>query len=542
MTHIFITQNNYRIGDFEGNTQKILASIEQAKKHHCSLVITSELALTGYPPKDLLCYQAFIEEHQSYLKKITAATSNITLLLGAIRKNTSTGNSLFNSCLIIRNGEIVHHYDKWLLPSYDVFNEKRYFAEGRDVKIFEHEGKKIALTICEDIWFDEVNELYHNNPILEIAKEKPDLLINLSASPFELHKLYKRIRLAQSVSSIIHCPVIYANQVGANDHLIFDGYSFVADANHLLAIAKGFEEDSLVIDTNSMKAIAPPPYLDPAQLYKALTLGIRDYFHKQRFSSALIGLSGGIDSALVAALTAEALGPQNVWTIAMPSRFSSDHSVIDAEKLAKNLGVHFSKVPIESIHSSYLELLTEPFKGRDLGITEENLQSRIRGMILMAFSNRFNHLVIGCGNKSELAMGYATLYGDLLGGLTAISDITKTQVYEIAHWINRKHEIIPQSIIEKAPSAELRPNQKDSDTLPDYAILDSVIIDYVDHHLSPQEIVKKRGIELNLVHQIISQIHQSEYKRRQAPTGLKVSPQAFSSGWQMPIVTPYRPQ
>ena len=536
MARIFAIQNNYVVGDFKQNTRKILASIKEAKSKDSSLVVTSELALSGYPPKDLLCYTSFLNENQKALEEVLPFTTGITLLLGCIRKNPNKGNSLFNSCAIIQDGKVVDYYDKWLLPSYDVFNEKRYFHPGDQVKVIDHKGEKIALSICEDIWSSELENLYEKDPLSSLCSIKPDLLINLSASPFELHKLYRRIELCKTVSSRLSCPVLFCNQVGGNDSLIFDGYSFACNSTHLLGLAKGFEEDRLIIETGNLKSCPMPPYLNPEELYKALVLGLRDYFSKQNFKKALVALSGGIDSALVLTLITRAIGPENVKAISMPSRFSSEHSKVDAQKLADNLSVELLTLPIESVHQSTLDLLKEPFKGLKEDVTEENIQSRIRGLLLMACSNKWGHLVISCGNKSEMAMGYATLYGDLTGGLAAISDLTKTQVYEIANWINYTDEVIPKSIIEKAPSAELRPDQKDSDSLPDYEVLDPVIVDYIENHIEPETIAKKHKLPLELVQSIVKKIHASEYKRRQAPIGLKVTQKAFSNGWQLPIV------
>ncbi|MCH9632950.1 MAG: Glutamine-dependent NAD(+) synthetase [Chlamydiae bacterium] len=536
MTRFFIAQNNYIVGDFQLNAQKIIDSIGEAKQKNCSLIVTSELALLGYPPKDLLYYSSLLEESQQALELILPKTKGVTLLLGCVRKNVDKGNSLYNSCAIIQDGKLIDYYDKWLLPTYDVFNETRYFSPGKEVKVIDHDGQKIALTICEDLWHDQLDGLYEKNPLSEIASHQPDVLVNLSASPFELHKLYKRINLCKEISRKLNCPILFCNQVGGNDSLIFDGYSFVCDSKNLLSFAKGFDEDSIVYDSEEAQTQPIASYLNPQQIYNALVLGLRDYFHKQNFSKALVGLSGGIDSALVATLAARAIGPENVRVISMPSRYSSKHSVEDAKKLAESLSVELLEIPIETVHQSYLDLLEGPFKGLEENVTEENIQSRIRGMILMACSNKWGHLVISCGNKSEMAMGYATLYGDLTGGLAAISDLTKTQVYEVSKWINFDREIIPKSIIEKPPSAELKPNQKDSDSLPDYEILDQIIIDYVEEHIEPEAIAQKNKLDLELVKSVVKKIHLSEYKRRQAPIGLKVTQKAFSNGWQLPIV------
>lgn len=536
MTRIFLAQNNPIIGNFDVNISKIVNSIKKAKEHNCSMVVTSELAISGYPPKDLLFYPSFFEKSQKALESLLPHTKGITLIVGCLRQNTQKGNPLFNSLSIIQNEKIVATCDKQLLPNYDVFNEKRYFEPGNSSKIFEHEGKKIALTICEDIWYDEMQNLYPKNPLDEISFFKPDLLVNLSASPFELHKLYKRMRLCQRVATKVNCPVLFCNQVGGHDSLIFDGFSFAVDQKHLLEIAEGFKESYLIFDTEKTSSKPLIPSLDPENLYHALVLGIRDYFSKQGFKKAILGLSGGIDSALVAVLAAHALGPENVTAVSMPSRYSSTHSLEDAQKLAKNLRIEHQTIPIESIHASYLKLLETPFQNLKEDVTEENLQSRIRGMILMALSNKFGSLVLSCGNKSEMAMGYSTLYGDLAGGVSVISDISKSQVYDMAKWINLKQEEIPLSILEKPPSAELKPNQKDSDTLPDYSIIDAVIEGYVQNHLDAPQIAGRYRLELSLVEGLIDKINRSEYKRQQAPFGFKVTQKAFSSGRNFPIV------
>lgn len=542
MTRILLAQNNPIIGDFEYNAKQIERSIEYGIQNQCQLIVTSELALCGYPPKDLLYYPSFLSEQSKALNYLIERTQKITLIVGAIRFNESEGKPLYNSCFIIQNGKVIGHYDKWLLPTYDVFNERRYFRPGTSSKVIDIEGKKIALSICEDIWHGEIQSLYPLNPLTELSSFKPDLLINLSASPFELHKLYKRIELCQNVSAQLKCPVLYCNQVGGQDSLIFDGYSLAVNSKQILGLAKGFEEDHLIFDTNEMTSRPLISYIDPEQLYHALVLGIKDYFSKQGFKQALLGLSGGIDSALVATLATHALGKENVLAISMPSRFSSTHSVEDAQKLSENLGIEFIKIPIEEVHQSYLDLLKPRFEGLKEDVTEENIQSRIRGMILMAFSNKFKRLVLSCGNKSEMAMGYATLYGDLAGGLAAISDLTKGQVYEVARWVNLNREIIPKSILEKPPSAELKPDQKDSDTLPDYEILDQVIQGYVEKHLDASQIAERYKIDYSLVNEIIFKIHQNEYKRRQTPPGLKVTQKAFSMGWQFPIVHHHHPE
>ncbi len=535
MTRILMAQINTTFGDLRGNTNLILKALLSARANRCSLVMTPELSISGYPPNDLLHFSDFIEANEKALNEIVLASANLTLVVGCIRKNTGEGKPLFNSAAIIRNQKIIGYYDKCLLPTYDVFDERRYFEPGGGSQTFEHEGIKIALTICEDIWEEEI-ALYEFNPLDQLVSDHPDLLLNLSASPFEAQKIPLRLALAQKVALKLNCPVLYCNQVGGCDDLIFDGSSFACTSEGLLDQARSFQEDFFVVDTKRLPTSKNSKENSSKELYEALTVGIRDFFHKQHFKKALVGLSGGIDSALVTTLAAHALGPENVLAISMPSRFSSDSSIEDAFKLAQNLGIEIKKVPIESIHAPFLELLSPEFKGLPEDVTEENLQSRIRGVILMAFSNKLKHLVLSCGNKSEMAMGYATLYGDLAGGLGAISDLTKSQVYELSHWINREKEVIPTSILTKAPSAELKPNQKDSDTLPEYNLLDPIIEAYIEGHLSPEKIALKLKIEVDFARSIIQKIHRAEYKRRQAPLGLKVTSKAFSVGWNSPIV------
>ncbi len=536
MTQILLAQINTIFGDLDGNSELILQSLKKARSKNCSLVITPELALSGYPPNDLLFRTTFIEKHDLALKKIQQATDGITLVIGCVRINTGPGNPLFNSAVIFRDQKLIGTYDKMLLPTYDVFEEKRYFEPGSSPYILNHEGLKIALTICEDIWDEAMPSLYNQSSLNQLISFQPDFLVNLSASPFEVQKHPKRIEICKQVSKKLNCPTIYCNQVGGCDALIFDGSSFICDATTLLGQASRFKQDSFVIDAqkleNQLSLVEDPR----EEVYQALLLGIKDFFNKQNFTKAIIALSGGIDSALVATLAAHALGSENVLAISMPSRHSSKGSVDDALKLSKNLNIEFKKIPIESVHSSFLKLVKAEFSKFPEDITEENLQARIRGTLVMAFSNKLNRLVLSCGNKSEMAMGYATLYGDLAGALAVISDLTKSEVYALCEWINSKQSLIPESILLKPPSAELRPNQKDSDTLPDYSILDPIIQAYVDEGLSEEQIASKHNHDLDFVMSIIKKIHRSEHKRRQSPLGLKVSRKAFSNGWKYPIV------
>jgi len=540
--HIMLAQINPIIGDLDGNTQKIFQAIDKAKNKQAELVVFPELALSGYPPEDLLLLPHFIDQVEVQLEKIVARTKNLTVILGLPRKNPNEKEkALLNSAAIIQDQSILGYYDKILLPTYDVFDERRYFEPGKEVKIWTIHGYKIAVTICEDIW--EESKLvsatsYLRDPVNEIKKLKPDLVINLSASPYSLYKPALRQSVCFRAATTLNRPVILCNQVGANDSLIFDGFSLCVNGQGKLEnIAKGFQEEYLFQEfpfPNQPIDFKPSETIE--DLYRALVLGVRDYFRKSGFTQACLGLSGGIDSALVACIAADALGNDNVLAVLMPSRYSSTGSVDDSLKLVENLKIKHQTMSIEQPFESYLKILQPSFEGKKPDVTEENLQARIRGMILMALSNKFGYIVLSTGNKSELAMGYSTLYGDMCGGLGVISDVTKTQVYALAEFINKKNSIIPQNIIDKPPSAELRPNQKDSDSLPDYAIVDTVLADYVEKHLSPQEIVERHAFSLDLVNDLIKKIHQNEYKRRQAPPGLRVSERSFTIGRKFPIV------
>lgn len=537
---IYIAQLNFTIGALEKNADKIIAAIHDAKSKQAELVVFSELAICGYPPEDLLLLPHFVEEIEKQLQRIAKETIGILAIVGTVRRNPSTfGKSLCNSAAILENGHVVGYQDKTLLPTYDVFDECRYFEPAQDTCIWELRGQRIAITICEDIW--EHSEqitytTYQKDPIEMLREDDPDFVINISASPYSANKMQARLTTCQKTALSMQCPLIYCNQIGGNDSLIFDGGSLYMDEKGtLLAHAKKFQEDFLFID---LTKTYPKCSLedDISSLYQALVLGVHDYFYKLGFTKACLGISGGIDSALVASIAVEALGKDNVLGLIMPSRYSSEGSVTDAELLAKNLGMRCETVPIEKPFQSYLDLLEPFFEGKPHDLTEENLQARVRGMTLMAFSNKLGYIVLSTGNKSEMAMGYATLYGDMCGGLAVISDVTKEQVYALSRYVNRDKEIIPKNTLEKAPSAELRPNQKDSDTLPDYNIIDNVLREYVEEHTSPEDIIKKFNYDPELVHKLIQKIHRSEYKRRQSPPGLRVSHKSFTVGRRFPIV------
>ncbi len=537
---ILAAQLNPTIGDLEGNCLKVLDALKRAKQQKIDVVLFSELVLSGYFPDDLLLDRSFIDAIQAKLEIIQPETKGMFVALGLPRWNSSGKEKpLYNSAAIFVDGQIAGYKNKSLLPTYDVFDERRYFEPGGEEPIWEYKGKKIAVMICEDAWqhsraLDGYTD-YERDPVRELAEDRPDVVLNLSASPYYYQKKEVRLSVFQKAARTLRCPVILCNQVGANDQLVFDGHSLCVDAKgRLIALAKGFVEDDLIVDLKACdQTLGDSLGKDSIRdLYSALILGVKDYFHKQGFRKAIVGLSGGIDSALVACIAKEALGAQNVLALSMPSRFSSKGSVEDAIELARRLGIELKEVPIEPIFQKYLTLLEPMFEGRALDETEENLQSRIRGMILMAFSNKFGHLLLNTGNKSEMAMGYCTLYGDMAGGLGVLHDVFKLQVYQLAKDI----EAIPEAILNKAPSAELRENQTDLDTLPPFEILDPILEDYLEKRLPLERIAEKQKQPLEWVRTIIHKVHLAEYKRRQAPIGIRVTQKAFSKGRVVPIV------
>lgn len=538
---VLMSQLNPTIGDIAGNTKKIIECLSSARDQGIDVVLFPELAICGYPPEDLLLRKGFVAAIKGALDQIIQASSGLFVVVGVVRKNPQPGEKpLLNSAAVIENGRLVGFQDKWLLPTYDVFDERRYFEPGTETQIWEYKGVKYGITICEDIWGHagcvDLTQ-YGHDPIRALKAQHPDVLLNLSASPYHYQKPDTRAYVCVQAAKTLGCPILLCCQVGGNDQLVFDGYSmYVGKDGQLGQIGKGFEEDQLIIDL-SQKGTAGLLQYDPLHdLYSALVLGVKDYFYKSGFKKACLGLSGGIDSALVACIAVEALGKENVVAIAMPSRFSSIESLEDARSLALNLGITLEEVGIETPFQSFLDLLGPYFENRVADVTEENLQARIRGMILMAFSNKFGYVVLSTGNKSELAMGYCTLYGDMCGGLSVISDVIKTQVYTLSRWINRDREIIPVSTIDKPPSAELKPNQKDTDSLPDYDIVDKVLQGYIEDYLSPEETATKYQLSLELVLDLVKRIHKAEYKRRQAPPGIRVSKKAFPVGRRYPIV------
>lgn len=531
---IFVSQLNPIIGDLEGNTKKILYSLEQARLSNAELVLFSELILSGYPPEDLLLQRTFIEAHAYYLGQIIEASSGLIVILGLVRQNKERAEkSLVNSAAVIYDRKLLGFQDKQLLPTYDVFDERRYFEPVLKTRIWPLKGKRIGILICEDMW-QHLEGTYTHDPVLDLVDLQPDLILNLSASPYRFQKLETRIEVCLACARTLRCPVVLCCQVGANDQLVFAGYStYVNSQAKLQKLAKGFEEDTMLLDTEAIST----PYTfttDPLKdLYQALVLGVRDYFVKLGFKKACLGISGGIDSALVACIAVDALGRENVLGLTMPSRYSSKQSLLDAMELAENLKITLKQISIEKPFQAYLELLQPYFIDQEFDATEENLQARIRGAILMAFSNKFGYLVLSTGNKSEMAMGYCTLYGDMCGGLSVLSDVTKQQVYILA---NLHKQRIPKSTLKKPPSAELKPNQLDSDSLPPYDIIDQVLHGYMEEHFSPEEISHQYQIPLDLVKQLIKRMYNAEYKRQQAAPGIRVSQRAFQAGRRFPIV------
>ncbi len=544
-----ILQLNSTIGDFAGAVRKLIDGYNQACRQGAEFVVAPELFICGYPPRDLLLRQDFIDRNLQALEDAAGQTGQVPLCLGYVDENPDRpGKPLRNSAAVLENGKIIQKFNKSLLPTYDVFDEARYFEPANSVGVFPFQGRTLAITICEDVWNDEdfwPERLYGRDPVKELINLGADLIINLSASPWYLGKERTRLAMLQEVARDERVPLVQVNSVGGNDELIFDGHSIALDAaGNPIALGKGFAEDILVVDVGAKRDSSGPGLkiswpADEEQLFRALSLGVRDYIQKCGFKSAIVGLSGGIDSALTAVLAVDALGADKVLGVGMPSKFSSAGSLNDAAQLAKNLGIQFEVLPIESMVQAAEQQLAEVFKGRPRNEAEENIQSRLRGVTLMALSNKFGSLVLTTGNKSELAVGYCTLYGDMCGALAVIADLFKMDVYRISRWVNRERVIIPEDSITKPPSAELRPNQKDQDSLPPYEILDRILEGYVVKDLSREEIIKS-GIEATVVNDVINKVNFSEYKRRQAAPGLKVSPRAFGMGRRIPIAQRFR--
>lgn len=546
---IALAQLNYHIGNFEHNTRKIKQAIGEARERGADLILFPELAVCGYSPQDLLDFEEFIGKCSAAIDEIAAECRGIAAIVGSPSRNMEKGKSLFNSAFFLADGEIKQVTSKALLPTYDVFDEYRYFEPDSSPKIIEYKGFRFALTICEDLWNLGDHPLYKACPMDELVKGAPDIMLNIAASPFSYEQQAQRRHILNQNVSKYRLPLFYVNHVGAHTGLVFDGGSLVIGADgQLLDELSYFKEDLKIYTisgergklgvsrTESSAANLPASKIE--FIYQALVLGIRDYFGKMGFKNAILGLSGGIDSAVVLCLAAEALGAGNVRALLLPSQFSSDHSIKDAVDLAKNLGVNYDTIEIEPVFKQYEAALTPFFSGLPFNVAEENLQARVRGVLLMAMSNKFGDILLNTTNKSEMAVGYGTLYGDMCGGLSVIGDVYKTDVYNLARYINKDAELIPENSIVKPPSAELKPGQKDSDSLPDYDTLDKILYRYIEENKSTREIIEM-GFDEAVVKKAARLVSMNEYKRFQAAPVIRVSPKAFGNGRRMPIVARY---
>jgi len=545
---IGLLQLNATIGDFRANRDQLVAAYANAVARGAEFVLAPELFLCGYPPRDLLLRDDFIAANLATLAETAAQIGSVPLCVGYVDRNPERpGRALKNAAAVLQDGQIIRRLTKSLLPTYDVFDEDRYFEPGGQVAPFVFNGRKLGITICEDIWNDAdfwPERLYRRDPVKELIAQGAEIILNLSASPWHDGKEHTRLDMLRRVARDEQIALAQVNAVGANDELIFDGHSVALDARgQIVALAKGFAEEVLLVDLGrdgQPGADGGDPFAPREQLlFSALSLGIRDYVRKCGFQSVILGLSGGVDSALIAVLAAEALGAANVLGVSMPARYSSQGSLTDAEKLARTLGIRYEVLPIEPVFKAAEAQLQKVFAGRPANEAEENLQSRLRGVTLMALSNKFGGLVLTTGNKSEMAVGYCTLYGDMNGALAPIADVLKTDVYKLARWVNREREIIPADTISKPPSAELRPDQTDQDSLPPYEILDAILDLYVVRNCGKAEIIA-RGFDAGVVNDVVNKINFSEYKRRQAAPGLKVSPRAFGMGRRIPVAQRFR--
>lgn len=525
---VSLCQLNYTVGDIEGNKIKIKEAILKAKKEGSKLIVFSELAICGYPPKDLLLYPSFVQSCEQAIQDLVKHVDQEYVVIGCPTQSQSKVN---NSLLVLHQDKIYQTYHKQLLPTYDVFDERRYFEPAQDASILEIEGLRFALSICEDIW----DETYTHSPLDQVTSSI-DYIINISASPFHTNHIHEREQVILKAVHKKKAGLIYVNQIGANTDLIFDGSSCVFNAKgEKQAQLPAFEEKIACFNLNTPPLSSKTEISPLKPIYEALILGIRDYFGKNKFKKAILGLSGGIDSAMVLCLAQEALGKENVLPVLLPSKYSSEGSVDDSVTLCQNLGISYLNIPIESTNQAILSDLKPFFEGKTEDVTEENIQARIRGLFLMALANKHHCVLLNTTNKSEAAVGYGTLYGDLCGGLAVLGDVYKTQVYELAHWINREKGIIPYNIITKAPSAELRPDQKDSDSLPDYAVLDPILKDYLEEFYSERELIKKYKVK-NLIQKVLNLVTHNEYKRFQMAPVLRISKRAFGDGRNMPLV------
>ncbi|MCC6754678.1 MAG: NAD+ synthase [Saprospiraceae bacterium] len=541
---IAIAQLNYHIGNFDANFQRMESAVQNARQSGADLICFSELAVCGYPPRDFLEFKDFIRQSMAVVNKLATWSKDIAIVVGAPTVNPEIeGKDLFNSAFVLYEGKVLHLAHKALLPNYDIFDEYRYFEPCRSFKTFELKGKRIAITICEDIWnLGNENPMYTICPMDEMIGEKPDFMLNLSASPFDYRHAADRLSVIRANVMRYGIPMFYVNCVGAQTDVLFDGGSAVFSADGRCHEELAFFEEAFAVyelsEVSGDRGRGALPRDETRHICDALVMGIRDYFKKMGFDKAILGLSGGIDSALTAALACEALGADHVFGLMMPSPYSSGASVDDAVALAQALGMHYACIPIESAFETLNDTLRPHFGNLPPDVTEENLQARIRGMLLMAFSNKYAYILLNTTNKSEMAVGYGTLYGDLCGGLAVLADVYKTQVYRLASHINREREIIPRNSIEKPPSAELRPNQKDSDSLPPYELLDPVLQQYIEHRKGPSEIIAM-GYDPELVKRILRMVNRAEFKRFQAPPVLRVSPKSFGLGRRMPIEGKY---
>ncbi len=544
---IALAQLNYHIGNFESNTNKILDCIQKAKSEQAELVVFSELAICGYPPRDFLDFDHFILKCIDSVNIIAANCIDIAAIVGSPSFNPDLkGKRLYNSAFFLKDGKVSEIRHKTLLPTYDVFDEYRYFEPNRNFETIEYRGINIALNICEDLWNISDDPLYVTNPMDELLKQKPDIIINIAASPFHYKQASIRKEILIANSKHYHIPLLYVNHVGAQTELLFDGGSLAIDnKGNVIEELNSFEEDfrtytfekSNLLSLNQ-KSEVRSKNSEISLIHDALVMGIKNYFQKLGFKQAVLGLSGGIDSAVTCVLAVEALGKENVKGVLLPSRFSSDHSVKDAEELAKNLGISSEIIKIEDAFHAFEETLKPSFAGKPFDLAEENIQARVRAVILMALSNKFGYILLNTSNKSEAAVGYGTLYGDMCGGISVLGDVYKTQVYELANYINKDKEIIPNNSIIKPPSAELRPNQTDQDSLPEYDLLDKILFQYIEMNAGPDEIIAM-GFDEAIVHKVLKMVNTNEWKRYQTPPILRISPKAFGMGRRMPIAAKY---
>jgi len=538
---IALGQINPTVGDFPGNSAKIIDFAQRARREGAELILFPELSVCGYPPRDLVERPSFVARNRETVEQIAQGARGIAVICGLVTPaGAETGKSAMNSSALLKDGQVAFLQSKMLLPTYDVFDEMRNFAPAKSQTLFPLGGRQIALTICEDAWNDKQywrKRLYALDPVESLMRAGGDLLLNISASPFWLGKRAMRCEMLATIARQYKVPVVMVNQVGGNDCLVFDGSSLVLNpGGEVIAQGSSFEEDLIFFDSDGLAGeMHPQIENEDAAAYAALVLGTRDYVHKCGFRQVIIGLSGGIDSALTAVIAADALGAENVIGVGMPGPYSSSGSIGDARALAQNLGICFELLPIDDIFQSCSRTLAKVFGGRKEDETEENLQSRARGTLLMALSNKFGAIVLSTGNKSEVGVGYCTLYGDMVGGLAVISDVPKTLVYRLSRYVNSRRPVIPQATLEKPPSAELRPDQKDTDSLPPYDVLDAILEDYVEESHSADQIARERGFDIDLVRRVVRMIERSEYKRQQAAPGIKISPKAFGYGRRFPI-------